>query len=344
MLAILLGSLAMGCSKGTYLELRFSGAGLPEVDSIEVQLTLTPPNGGATLTSRGAVSLPNDAAIPLPTEMVFKLDSETGALRIDATAMGPGGGRVATATATTDIRHGQTWTVELGFASAGAVADAGADGGQPPGGDATVSPDSDGDSGADDGRGIVVTDGSLADGSSGCAALTLAAIETVSLDYNNIGAMVDAGNMLWATVQIQQHYIGWMKFGLRTIPSTFRVMSASLNLNLTTASGVAPMLLVEYSSFDGWTRRTASNTNLTVTTAVSGTFGTPKGGVNVYQLDADSGSHSWQSDIVDGTVTLGIDNKIMLAVGQSSVVQFAGVDAVNPVGDNRPTLDLVVCH
>jgi hypothetical protein len=332
-LAVLLGLVAFaGCSKGTYLELRFVGAGLPEIDSIEVKLTLMPSGGGGTLTSIGSVSLPNDAAIALPTAMIFKLDSESGALRIDATAIGPNATSVATGTATTTIQHGQTWTVDVDFGAGPGDGGPGSDGA----GDAAALDDG--------GDGIIVTDGSIADGTTGCAAVTLSANESVSLDYNALGSMVDTGTMLWATVELQRQFIGWMKFGLRAIPNNFRVMSANLNLTLATASGVAPSLLVEYSSFDGWTRRTATTTTLTVTSPVSDRFGAPSAGVNVYPLYSDQGSHSWQSDLIDGTVTLGIDNKVPFTVGQSSVVQFAGVDHVTPTGDNRPTLDLVLCR
>jgi len=107
---------ATGCAKGTYLEVRFVGpAALPEIDSINVALTLTERDGGPVLRSSDTVTLPNNAAIILPTSMAFKLDNDNGALVIDAVALGRAGGRVAAARATTTIMHAETWTVVLDF-------------------------------------------------------------------------------------------------------------------------------------------------------------------------------------------------------------------------------------
>ena len=118
-LALALGA-ATGCAKGTYLEVRFTGpAGLPEIDSIGVTLTLTERDGGPMLRSSDTVTLPNNAAITLPTSMAFKLDNDSGSLVVDAVAYGRTGLRVAAARNTTTIRHAETWTVLLDFGGGG---------------------------------------------------------------------------------------------------------------------------------------------------------------------------------------------------------------------------------
>lgn len=328
-LTLLFGLGMVACSKGTYLEVSFTGTVPSEIDSIDVTLTLTPSGGAAALHSSDSVTLPGGAPITLPTSMAFKLDSEGGSLVIDATARGPQGAIVATAHASTTIMHAQTWTVVLNFGS-------GTDAGAPDGAAADASLDG-------TGGGIVVTDGSIAEGSTGCAAVTLQATETVSLDYNSSGPAMDSLNMLWASVDTQRQFIGWIKFGLRALPNMFKVMSANLNLTLNLMSGFPPNLVIEYSVFDGWTRKSAAVTDLTVAAPMSGSFGAPKAGVNAYPLFVDSG-HDWQADIVDGTLTLGIDNKAVPVAAQISDVRFQGVDHLVPVNDRRPTLDLVICR
>lgn len=124
-LSLALGA-ATGCAKGTYLEVRFVGpSGLPPIDSIGVTLTLTAQDGAPISASNDSVFLPHDAAITLPTSMAFKLDNDSGPLRIEAIAVGARGATVATARATTTIMHAETWTVVLDF---GRVADAGPNG------------------------------------------------------------------------------------------------------------------------------------------------------------------------------------------------------------------------
>jgi hypothetical protein len=327
-LALVCGLAISACSKSTYLEVQFIGS-VPEIHSIDVTLTLTPPGSAAALHSSDMITLPGDAAIILPTSMAFKLDSESGNLLIDATARDAQHVAVATAQHTTTIMHAQTWTVVLDF---GGGLDAGA-----PADDAMTDTGTDGAGG-----GIVITDGSI-EASTGCAAVTLSATETVSLDYNSSGPALDSLNLLWASVDVNRQFIGWMKFGLRAIPNTFKVMSANLNLTFSSAAGFAPALVVEYSAFDGWTRKDAATNNLVVAAPISGNSGAPLPGVNSYPLFVGS-NHDWQADIVDGTLTVGIDNKVTVPTGQRSDVQFQGVNHLIPLNDGRPTLDLVLCR
>lgn len=111
-LALLLavGLSATGCAKGTYLEIRFTGSGLPDIYAIRVALTLTPPtsDGGRSIGTVDAGSI-----IKLPTSMAFQLDGETGSLQVDAFALDMTGREVARASGTTEIMHAKTWTLVL---------------------------------------------------------------------------------------------------------------------------------------------------------------------------------------------------------------------------------------
>ena len=112
-LLMALGLSATGCAKGTYLELKLTGTGLPDIHGITVALTLTPPTdtGGHSIdtVSTGAI-------ISLPTSMAFQLDNETGMLQVEATALDANGSEVARASGITTIMHATTWTLELNLA------------------------------------------------------------------------------------------------------------------------------------------------------------------------------------------------------------------------------------
>lgn len=115
-LALLVGLClsATGCAKGTYLEIMFTGpATLPAV-RLQLDLTLTGPNG--VTQSHDLVPAATEQPTNLPASMALKLDSESGTLKIDATAIEPaaGGPRVVgRGSNTTTIMHGETWTVNV---------------------------------------------------------------------------------------------------------------------------------------------------------------------------------------------------------------------------------------
>jgi hypothetical protein len=110
-----LGLAAVGCAKGTYLEVSVTGTYIPEIHSIIVTLVLTPTDGGQILESQGPVGN-NGAALKLPTSFAFKLDSESGTLQVSAVAYDASGKPVAVASNSTTIMHGQTWTIVLNLA------------------------------------------------------------------------------------------------------------------------------------------------------------------------------------------------------------------------------------
>jgi hypothetical protein len=77
-----------------------------------------PPDGG-TLRTTGNL-IPGKEGVPagpikLPASMAFKLDSEEGTLALTATARGAQDQPLAAVSKTTQIMHGQTWTIVMDF-------------------------------------------------------------------------------------------------------------------------------------------------------------------------------------------------------------------------------------
>jgi hypothetical protein len=111
-LCLALGLAAAGCAKGTYLEVEFTGSAQAEIHAIRVDLALTPPNGA---TQQSSDTIKTGSVIKLPTSMAFKLDTETGSLKVDATLLGLGNEKLGSASKNTTIMRGETWTVVLNF-------------------------------------------------------------------------------------------------------------------------------------------------------------------------------------------------------------------------------------
>jgi hypothetical protein len=331
----LLGAPSAGCSKGTYLEVVFQGTGLPAVRQLNVTLTN---NTDSTYVSG---LLPDfDAAstelVKFPSSVAFQLNDlpDHTPLTVAVDALSPANTLVARAQAPTTVMHAKTWTVTLDLnPSAQGGLDAGA-------GDAS-----------DDARSLFrITDGSVTEGSVGCVAATVEASESVSVDYiSSGGSNVDAGNMLWANLGPQERILGWMKFGLKAIPNNaggFRITKATLNLSLSELpAGSLPQLQIRSSTSDGWTRKSSADA-IAVGDKMSEVSVTPPlalPAVNSYPLDVTS--HDWAADVVDGTVTLGVENVTALAgTITSSKVEFYGVAAPLATDVTRPTLDLEFCR
>lgn len=131
-------ALATGC-KGTFLELQFTGPTSPDV-RIRMTLTLTPAGGGRVTNSTGFVpraaeppDWQSEAPIRLPASLALQLDGKSGTLRIDAEALDASlmdrasdsakaisltkepiwPNPLASASQTTTIMDGQTWTVVM---------------------------------------------------------------------------------------------------------------------------------------------------------------------------------------------------------------------------------------
>jgi hypothetical protein len=332
-----LGALASGCQKGTYLKLVFKGDGLPPIHHIQVALKL----------ADGRVStglLPNAPAagnvVKMPASAVFILDDYSGTLGIDAVAFDGNDAVLGTDHADTKIAHATSWTVELNFVPGVSPADGGVTDASPVM-DSSVVELGLPDLGTSlDGPLFKLTDGSIAEAGTGCATVTVQAQDSVSLDYNSSGSTQDAGNALWAYATDQDHFIGWSKFGLRFVPQkTFRVTKATLNLTLVQVNNPVPTLQTRYSKVDGWTR-TSTASEVSIDDLMSDpVVGKPVAGVNSFVLDVTK--HDWDIDLVDGTITLGIEN---VATTGTSRVEFAGVNKVAGADTTRPTLDLELCR
>lgn len=115
LLALVLALTSLGCAKETYLEIRFTGALSAEIHGIGVELTLTAPDGKVSRSQDVVTREGADKKITLPTSAAFKLSTENGTLAIHATALGSQGQALATADATTTIKHAETWSIDMMF-------------------------------------------------------------------------------------------------------------------------------------------------------------------------------------------------------------------------------------
>jgi hypothetical protein len=331
---VALGAVSVSCQKGTYLEIVFQGQGLPPDHSINLTITR---NSDAYYASGVLPDSPSaGSVITFPVSVVFRLNDVAGDVTVAADALDPAGAPIRHAMVMTTVMPNKTWTVVLDFSDAGL--DAGADDGSSP------------LDASDDGRALVkITDGSVAEGAAGCVAATVLASESVSVDYNNAGGNMDAGNMLWASLGPQERFIGWAKFGLRFIPNnagSFRISKATLNLSLSQGmAGAAPQLQVRSSKDDGWTRSSSADM-ISIGDKMSQVSVLPPvavPAVNAYALDVTN--HDWASDIVDGTITLGIENVTSLTTTiTTSKAEFYGVTPPIATDTTRPTLDLEFCR
>ena len=103
---------ASGCAKGTYLEVHLVGDGLPDVYGIRMALTLRPASE-KPLHSVDVIRKDNNAVIKLPTTVAFSLDDDSGALLLEATALGKTDTPLATGSVTTTIMSNTTWNVRI---------------------------------------------------------------------------------------------------------------------------------------------------------------------------------------------------------------------------------------
>lgn len=105
--------LGAGCARGTYLEVRVTGPGFPDVYGLRMALTLMKPGAGAAVHAVDVIRNDGGKPIKFPATMAFSLDDEEGALQIEATALGTADVPVGSGTAMTTIMHDKTWTVPV---------------------------------------------------------------------------------------------------------------------------------------------------------------------------------------------------------------------------------------
>lgn len=343
-----------GCAKGTYLEIDFKGAGLPPVRQINLTITRNSDSYYSAGVLPDGVDAASTETVKFPASVAFQLnDLAAGTpLTVSADAISPSNAPVAHAQTTTTVMHAKTWKVTLDFAQ-GLISPV-PDGGMPmdsePPTDLPVTDDGGPADATDDGRSMVrLTDGNI-EAPTGCIAATIDASETVSVDYESSGPTIDPGNFLSATLGPQDHFIGWMKFGLHFISiipgPNFRITKATLNLTVSAAaSTLPPQLLIRSSVNDGWTRKTGAN-GIAIGDKMSELMTVPAPApMAIVSFPLDVSKHSWASEIVDGTITLGVENMTPLTGAvTTSNVEFIGVPNVGPAGAGHPTLDIEFCR
>lgn len=112
LLALAAATGAVGCAKGTYLEVRVTGRDLPAIHGIRMELTLRPASD-KPLKAVDVLRADKGGVIKLPATMAFSLDDDVGGLQLQATALGIDDAPVATGSALTTIMRDKTWTVPI---------------------------------------------------------------------------------------------------------------------------------------------------------------------------------------------------------------------------------------
>ncbi|MBK9037188.1 MAG: DNRLRE domain-containing protein [Myxococcales bacterium] len=127
---------------------------------------------------------------------------------------------------------------------------------------------------------------------------------------------------------------GWLHFDMTSIPDTATISAMTVNAYATTVSAT-PTVRVQYSSGNNWTRATVTQAALPRTTAQVGNPVAPT--VNVYNaFPITISSRSWTADLVDNSLTFGLDNTNTAY----TYAYFTGSD----VGTNRPYLRITYCN
>lgn len=112
MLFVALGCLTAGCADKAYLEIEFTGSGLPAIHHFYLEMTVTDGNGKITRGTGYLPESPTDQPIALPTTAALEFDNgETGTFTLNVSALGKPDGIVATARQTTMLKTKETWRI-----------------------------------------------------------------------------------------------------------------------------------------------------------------------------------------------------------------------------------------
>ena len=146
-----------------------------------------------------------------------------------------------------------------------------------------------------------------------------------------------------------RHTVGWMKFGLGTVPAwaTITAMVVFIKVGLQDGGGVTPLLDIVYSANDAWSHgpppplpaqvalTQAVSTPVSGVTAAAGTF---------QSFTVNTAARDWSPDVAanDRQISLGLRNTATLASGQFSFAILQGQGAAAP-GD-RPFIQLTTCE
>lgn len=142
--------------------------------------------------------------------------------------------------------------------------------------------------------------------------------------------------------------VGWMKFGLSTVPAwaTITGMVVFIKVDLQDGGGVKPLLDIVYSTKDAWSHGPPPPSPAQV--PLSQSVSTPVSGAaaaGMFQsFTINTTLRDWSPDVAanDRQISLGLRNTATLASGQFSFAIFFGQDATSP-GD-RPFIQLSTCE
>jgi predicted RNA-binding protein with TRAM domain len=145
-----------------------------------------------------------------------------------------------------------------------------------------------------------------------------------------------------------RHTVGWMKFGLGTVPAwaTITGMVVFIKVDLPDGGGVKPLLDIVYSTNDAWSH--GPPPPLPAQVALTQQVSTPVSGAvasgTFQSFTVNTALRDWSPDIAanDRQISLGLRNTATLASGQFSLAIFFGQDAASP-GD-RPFIQLTTCE
>jgi hypothetical protein len=148
------------------------------------------------------------------------------------------------------------------------------------------------------------------------------ASETVCLDYD--------GGGIWRDDTVRAYnsppgtdIVGWMSFDFAShIPASHSLVSIEAMLYQDGSASYDPELQLWYSSFDGWDRKTVNSYDITRDAIISDTYDSFS--ANTWQsYDLDMTAFDANSDLVDGWLTIGVDNPNLVY----SYVYFKGSDS-----------------
>lgn len=132
---------------------------------------------------------------------------------------------------------------------------------------------------------------------------------------------------------------GWMGFDLTPIPDGALIQAMSVHAFATTVA-MGPLVRLQYSTANNWTRASTAPAALVRTVAeVSAPVALTAANQGTFvSIPVTLGAANWSVDLADNWLTLGIDNPLTAY----TYAYFAGSDLGMP--DNRPYLQITYCN
>jgi hypothetical protein len=303
LLAVLL--LLPTCSKGTYLEIEFTGT-LSGVRQIGLTFSYTP-TGQAAETRTNTFMPPGGGDVKFPSSLVLELNTlAVGDIALTARALDAGGAQLATSSAMTTVHHDTVWKVEMPPF-----------GGSPDGG---VT-----DGGTHDA--LADAQGADAQGADGCTVTEVKANESVSILDQGMSSASPGSEVLWAGSSNGGLYSSWIKFPTRgsLVPPVGTKLSAiHLVMHTNEVKGMSFGAQIFYSGMS-WTAANPPPANPTNLTTVSDVIAStpPANSEITYPLMTVK---AWADLITLGPVTFVVRNVVGgTPATAGSLIAFQGV-------------------